>query len=85
VLNRFIYLCTIFLGGIQKPIGTLQCIGYRTCYCKNCRLGKSRTNPLDGDNSGIIYPLSPQINPSLALVKEESNIRGESQVTLGGK
>jgi hypothetical protein len=55
------------------------------CYLENCRLGKLRTNPLDGGNSGIFYPLSPQINPPLALVKGESNTRGESQVILEGK
>jgi hypothetical protein len=35
-------------------------------------------------HGGRVYPLSPQINPPLALVKEESNTRGESRVTLGG-
>jgi hypothetical protein len=54
------------------------------CYRTNFRLGKSWPNPQDGDISGRVYPLSPQINPPLTLVKEESNTRGESQVNLGG-
>jgi hypothetical protein len=53
-------------------------------YRTNCRLEKSRPNPEDGNNGGRVYTLSPQINPPLSLVKEESNIRGKSQVTLGG-
>jgi hypothetical protein len=55
-----------------------------TCYRAKCRLGKAQPNPQDGDNSGRVYPLSPQINPPLTLVKEESNTRGQSQVTLRG-
>jgi hypothetical protein len=51
--------------------------------CTNCRLGKARSNPIDGDNGGRAYPLSPQINPPLALLKDKSNTRGKSQVTLG--
>jgi hypothetical protein len=54
------------------------------CYHANCRLGKAQPNPLDVDNGGKFYPLSPQINPPLALVKKKSNTRGEYQVTLGG-
>jgi len=52
-------------------------------YCANCRLGKARPNPRDDDNGGRFYPLSPQINPPLALLKVKSNTRGESRVTLG--
>jgi hypothetical protein len=37
------------------------------CYRANCRLGKAQPNPLDGDNSGRVYPLSPQINPPSLL------------------
>jgi hypothetical protein len=29
------------------------------CYHTNCRLGKSRPNPQDGENYGNTYPLSP--------------------------
>jgi hypothetical protein len=51
------------------------------CYRANYRLGKAQPSPLDGDNCGRVYPLSPQINPPLTLVKEKSNTRGESRVT----
>jgi hypothetical protein len=54
-----------------------------SCYHANCRLGKARPNPRDDDNGGRVYPLSPQINPPLALLKVKSNTRGESRVTLG--
>jgi hypothetical protein len=36
-------------------------------FTANCRLGKARPNPLDGDNGGRVYPLSPQINPPSLL------------------
>jgi hypothetical protein len=29
------------------------------CYRTNCRLGKARPNPQDGENYGRVYPLSP--------------------------
>jgi hypothetical protein len=54
-----------------------------SCYHANCRLGKDRPNPRDDDNGGRVYPLSPQINPPLALLKVKSNTRGESRATLG--
>jgi hypothetical protein len=57
-------------------------IDFEVCYRANYRLGKARPNPRDGDNGRRVYPLSPQINPPLTLVKEKSNTRGESRVTL---
>jgi hypothetical protein len=45
-------------------------------YRTNCRLGKSKPNPQDGDNGGRVYPLSPQINPPHSLVKDKFKIRG---------
>jgi hypothetical protein len=56
---------------------------WEVCYRANCRLGKARPNPLDGDNGGRAYPLSPQINPP-SLCEGRIQHKGESRVTLGG-
>jgi hypothetical protein len=54
------------------------------CYHTNCRLGKARPDPQNGEKYGNTYPISPYIGTPLALVKDKSYKRGVSLVTLGG-